>query len=102
MAVAPVRMVLTNSNNLNPAYTVPSGLKAIVKSIQVTNGGAADALFVLSVTGGFDIARINISSNQTIVIDTAQVLNTSESLTVTVTGGTTATSVHTMISGVTF
>lgn len=102
MPVEAVRMTLTNAATLSPAYTVPNGLKAIIKSIQIVNRDAATALWVLTLTGGFEIARVNVTQNQTIVIDTAQVLLPAESISVLVTGATGPNSVITMISGVQF
>lgn len=77
-------------------YTVPSSTTTIVTNIAVTNTGASDYTFTLSLAGTALQTTSTIAANTTAYIDLKQVLVATN----TIQGGASNTAVNFHISGV--
>lgn len=77
-------------------YTVPSATTAVVTNIAVTNTGASDYTFTISLAGTALHTTTSIPANSTTYVDCKQVLVATN----TIQGGASNTAVNFHISGV--
>jgi hypothetical protein len=77
-------------------YTVPAATTTVVTSIVVTNTAASSGTFTLGLNGTNLATTVNITANDSTVIDFKQTLNATQ----TITGGASATTINFHISGV--
>lgn len=77
-------------------YTVPTGKKAVITNIAITNAGSSDATFTLKLDGIFLASTTTISANSIATFDLKQVLDSTK----VVVGGASTGDVKMHISGV--
>jgi hypothetical protein len=77
-------------------YTVPAGTTAVITNIIITNTAGSDGTYTMALNDVNLATTVNVSANDSTVLDIKQVLGAGE----TIKGGASATTINFHISGV--